>query len=330
MWIEKKKHNSMTKPTIAIILSLLVLVSCFYNPLGRAYAQEENYLRDAAQSAIFVYDPSTMPCAPATPGTMLLPLGSSFVVGFGPKGAKRLPDGRIPVYKFLVTAQHVIGNRDSIIVRLNRTDKPVFACCTVRLLREGKDKNVYVLTNRPQVDLVAVRIRDLPNTDPTIFDYSFILDDDLMKSWEVMEGTDVFAVGYLYGYSGNKQNFPVTKFGKVALLTDEAWYRSPPPRNLDEKAYLVEIQNVPGLSGAPVMLQSPQFRVDKEGKFLFRRNPPFIIGVIKGLLTSPAGGTQGVAAIEPAAHLRELMKSIADEFRSAGVEVELEGSYKNK
>jgi hypothetical protein len=307
-----------------IIPSLLVLVNCLYIPVGRSSAQEETYLHVAAQSAIFVYDPSTMPCAPATPGTTLLPLGSSFVVGFAPKGAKPLPDGKMPVYKFLVTAQHVVGNRDSIIVRLNRTDKSEFACFTVSLFRQGKDKNVYVLTNRPQVDLVAVRIQNFPNTDPTVFDYSLILDDDLMKKWEVMEGTDVFAVGYLYGYSGNKQNFPVTKFGKVALLTDETWYHSPSPRNLDEKAYLIEMQNVPGLSGAAVMLQSPQFRVDKDGKFQFRRIPLGIIGVIKGLLASPAGGTQGVAAIEPAAHLRELMKSIADEFRSAGVEVELE------
>jgi hypothetical protein len=324
------KHCAMTRRVLLIIPSLLVFVNCFYNPLGRASAQEGTYLRHAAQSAIFVYDPSTMPCTPATPGTRLLPLGSSFVVGFAPKGAKPLPNCKMPVYKFLVTAQHVVGNRDSIIVRLNRTDKPEFACFTISLLRQGNDKNVYVLANRPQVDLVAIRIQDFPNTDPTVFDYSLILDDDLMKKWEVMEGTDVFAVGYLWGYSGNKQNFPVTKFGKVALLTNEAWYHSPPPRNLDENAYLVEIQNVPGLSGAPVMLQSPQFRIDKEGKFQFRRISPCIIGVIKGLLVSPAGGTQGVAAIEPAAHLRELMKSIADEFRSAGVEVELESPDRNK
>lgn len=311
----------MKKPVLLFILCALVM--CFFQPLAKASTQEESYLRTAAQSAIFIYDPSTTPCAPVSPGTAFLPLGSGFVVGFTPKGAKPEPDGKMPVYKFLVTAQHVIDNRDSIIIRLNRTDKPEFACFPLSLARQGKDKNVYVLTQRPQVDLIALRINDLPNTDPTVFDYSLILDDNLMKTYEVMEGTDVFAVGYLYGYSGNKQNFPVTKFGKVALLTDEVWYHSEPPRNLDEKAYLVEMQIVPGLSGAPVMLQSPQFRVDKEGKFQFRKIAPCIIGVIKGLLKSPASGTQGVAAIEPAANLKELMKSIADEFRSAGVEVEL-------
>ena len=324
----ERKWCCMKKPVLLVILCALVM--CFCQPPAKALAHEEKYLRAAAQSAIFIYDPSATPCAPVSPGTALLPLGSGFVVGFTPKGAKPQPDGKISFYKFLVTAQHVVGDRDSIIVRLNRTDKPEFACFTLSLARQGNDKNVYALAHRPQVDLIALRINDLPNTDPTVFDYSLILDDNLMKTYGVIEGTDVFAVGYLYGYSGKKQNFPVTKFGKIALLTDEEWYHSGAPRNFDEKAYLVEMHNVPGLSGAPVMLQSPQFRIDKAGKFQFRKIAPFIIGVIKGLLKSPVGGTQGVAAIEPAAHLKELMKSIADEFRSAGVEVELGPLDKSK
>jgi hypothetical protein len=309
---------------VLLTLPLLLLAATVCNSLESLPTQEGTYIREAVQSAIFLYDASTKPCEAATPGRALLPLGSGFIAGFAQKGAKPLPDGRMPLYKFLVTAQHVIGSRDSIIIRLNRTDKPEFACFTLNLIRQGKDKNVYALAKRPEVDLVAASIPDFPNTDPTVLDYSLILDDELMSKYEVREGTDIFVVGYLWGYSGEKRNFAVTKFGKVALLTDEMWYRSAPPRNLDEKAYLIELQSVPGLSGAPVMLQSPQFRVDKEGKFQYRRILPYIIGVVKGLLFSPAGGTQGVAAIEPGSHLREILRSIAEEFKAAGIEIELE------
>jgi len=62
----------------------------------------------------------------------------------------------------------------------------------------------------------------------------------------------------------------------------------------------------------------------------FKTNTHLFIGVNKGLIKSPIGGTQGIAAIEPAAHFRELMKSISDEFRAAGIEVELEQLDKNK
>jgi hypothetical protein len=294
-----------------------------------AIAQEGSYVREALQGAIFIYDPSSKPCDPPPPNAIPRPLGSGFIVGLAIKGVKPPAPGRLPMYKFLITAQHVIGNQDSILVRLNKRDRPEFACHRVNLIRTGKDQNVFT-TKRPQIDLIAISIPDFPNTDPTVFDYSLILDEELMKEQEVREGTDVFTVGYLFGYSGNKQNYPVAKFGKVAMLTNEVWYRSQPPRNMDEEAYLIELQNVPGLSGAPVMLQSPQFRIDKEGKFQYRRITPLIVGVIKGLLRSPIGGTQGVAAIEPAYHLRELLKRIADELKASGVEVELQSPTMKK
>lgn len=292
-------------------------------------AQEGSYVREALQGAIFIYDAASKPCDPPAPNKILLPIGSGFIVGLAIKGAEPPAPGRIQIYKFLITTQHVIGKRDSILVRLNRTDKPEFACFRVNLIRTGKGQNLFTL-KQSQVDLVAISVSDFPNTDPTVFDYSLILDEELIKEKEVREGTDVFTVGYLYSYSGNRQNYPVAKFGKIAMLTNEVWYRSQPPRNMDEEAYLVELQNVPGLSGAPVMLQSPQFRIDKEGKFQYRRITPLIVGVIKGLLLSPIGGTQGVAAIEPAYHLRELLKRIADELKANGIEVELQSPIMKK
>lgn len=313
----------MRKRLVMPILFLAFLTGTVCLSLSPSVGQEGSYVREALQGAIFIYPAASKPCDPPPPNTALLPLGSGFIVGLPLKGAKAQTTGRTEMYKFLVTAQHVVGNQDSLLVRLNRTDKPEFACHRVSLVRSGRDQNVFA-SKQQSVDLIAISIPDFPNTDPTVFDYSLILDEVLMKEQEVREGTDVFAVGYLFGYSGNKQNFPVAKFGKIAMLTNEVWYRSQPPRNLDEEAYLVELQNVPGLSGAPVMLQSPQFRIDKEGKFQYRRITPLIVGVIKGLLRSPTGGTQGVAAIEPAYHLRELLKKIADDLKASGIDVELQ------
>ncbi len=256
---------SLRKSLAVTILALALLAASIFPSWNVVVAQEGSYVREALQGAIFIYDATSKPCDPPPPDTTLLPLGSGFIVGLAIKGAKPPVPGRTQMYKFLITAQHVL-----------------------------------------------------------------ILDEELMKDQEVREGTDVFTVGYLFGYSGNRQNYPVAKFGKVAMLTNEVWYRSQPPRNMDEEAYLVELQNVPGLSGAPMMLQSPQFRIDKEGKFQFRRVTPLIVGVIKGLLRSPIGGTQGVAAIEPAYRLRELLKKIADELKANGIEVELQSPSMKK
>jgi hypothetical protein len=307
-----------------------------------ALPQDPNYLHKAAQSAVFVYDTSTQPCAPPNPTRPISPIGSGFVVGLAQKGN---PPGTWKGWKFLVTCEHVIAGRSAVILRLNRIDSQEVVCFSLPLIRQGAEQNVFS-SDGPGVDLVAINIPDIPNTDPVIFDYTLILDNQSMKELEVHEGTEVFAVGYLLGYSGLKQNYPVTKFGKVALLTEELWYLSPrdqlekvkdkPAQQIPaasgilEQAYLIELQNVPGLSGAPVLLQSPQFRVDEKNQFQFRRMPPYVFGILKGVLTSPLGGSQGVAAVEPASHLRDLLKRIADALKAKGAEVELEAPAPTK
>jgi hypothetical protein len=306
--------------SVILLLAFFTLSLLFSSTSG--LAQKGSYVREALEGAVFIYDASSNPCDPAPPGKTLLPLGSGVIATLRAKSPESSPAERPKHYRFLITAQHVIGNRDSIILRLNQADKPEFACHPVNIIRQGNGSNVFT-SPKPEVDLIAISIPAFPNTRPTVFDYSLILDEELMEKQEVWEGTDIFTVGYLYSYSGKKQNYPVAKFGKIAMLTKEVWYRSPKPRNMDEEAYLVELENAPGLSGAPVMVLSPQIRVGEQGQLQYRRISPLIIGVIKGLLPSPVGGTQGVAAIGPGYHLRELLKKIADELQAVSVEVEL-------
>jgi hypothetical protein len=282
----------------------------------RAYAQERNLAREAIEGAVYIYAPFTSPCAPVedpiAPRKALRPLGSGFIVVLNPE-REPAPIGRMQAYQFLITAHHVIDSLESIILRMNRPDKPEFVCFDVRLIAEGKNKNVFT-GSRTEVDLVAIRLPDLPDTAPAIFDFSMILDEDLMKKERISEGTDIFTFGYLFGYPGKKQNFPVVRFGKVAKLSNEAWYHSDSPRNMDEQAYLVELQSEPGLSGAPVILQSPQLRLDKDGTFHYQHVKPYVIGVLKGGLRSWLGGDKGIAAIEPSYNLRDLLKKVAEQL----------------
>jgi hypothetical protein len=290
---------------------------CVFFPSDRVSAQEGNLAREAGEAAVFIYGPSTNPCAPVVPSPpprkALRPLGSGFIIVLKPELSSASASITTQGYPFLITAHHVIENRDSIILRMNLSDKPGFACYDVRLIEEGKNKNMFT-SIRKEVDLVAIRLPDLPNTTPAVFDFSMILDEDLMKKERVSEGTDIFTFGHLFGYSGNTENFPVARFGKVAKLSNESWYHSDSPRNMDEQAYLVQLPSEPGLSGAPVILQSPQLRLDKDGTFHYQHVKPYIIGVIKGGLRSLVVGDQGMAAIEPSYNLRDLLKKIIDQL----------------
>jgi hypothetical protein len=142
-------------------------------------------------------------------------------------------------------------------------------------------------------------------------------DPDSMAKNEIRVGTNVFAVGYLYGYSGQTLNFPVTKFGKLSVLTSERWFHNA-AWNRSEEGYLVELQNTPGMSGAPLMTYGPEFRFDP---FRFRELNPMIVGVLKAVLLAPTDGgriSQGVAVVEPAYHVKALFRSISDDLKLAG------------
>jgi hypothetical protein len=72
--------------------------------------------------------------------------------------------------------------------------------------------------------------------------------------------------------SGQKHNYPITKFGKISILSSERWFFSP-EWHRQEQAYVVELQNTPGLSGAPVMVYGPEFRFTP---FQFRELTPLV------------------------------------------------------
>ena len=89
---------------------------------------------------------------------------------------------------------------------------------------------------------------------------------------------------------------------------------------------MVELQNVPGMSGAPVMTYGFEAYADP---FRYRVLFPWVIGTIKALERAPVPVgknyemiSQGVAVVEPAEHIRALLMEVADSVREMGVELE--------
>ena len=144
-----------------------------------------------------------------------------------------------------------------------------------------------------------------------------------MKDEGIGVGTQIFTVGYVYGYSGVRANYPVTKFGEISLLTDEKWFTNP-ESHMNEQGYVVQLPNAPGLSGAPVVTHGVEFDV---APFRFRQLSPFIVGVIKALLLAPGNKNQlipqGLTVVEPASNLRDLIRQIASQLKAAGGDVDV-------
>ena len=274
-----------------------------------------------SQGTVFIYkSPSPLdPCAPMTPGPMpLIPLGTGFVVGIdSTEATPQLWSG----WKFLVTAKHVLANEREVILRVNSEDEKRFVCKSVEISASGDKQNT--LFARKGVDLVAVRFPEIEGADPTVVPIEMVADESKMREWDIGVGTQVATVGYLFGYSGRRTNFPVVKFGHISAMSSEPWFYN---RGVDmvEDAYVVDLPNAPGLSGAPVFAYG--YEIDTKTGLRYRELPPYVVGVVKDLLLAPIPVnseqavmiSQGVAVIEPGSNLKALMRQIWVLLKSAG------------
>jgi len=251
------------------------LLWCQAQPSDSKKTADVDYLQQAAKTSVFVYDGAAKPCKPPMPGDHVLPIGSAFIIS--------IEDATSPVaprfWDFLITAEHVIHGRSAIVLRFNRSEGKGKVCVDVPLERSGPNQNLFAPSDE-STDVVAINLPNTPaDADLITITYSWIMDEDGLKKYDLKVGTGVFTVGYLFGYAGESQNYPVTKFGKVSVLTDEKWFLS--DRGSYENAYLVELQNVPGLSGAPLLAYGEEFKMNP---LRFRSIPPVLIGVVKDVL----------------------------------------------
>ena len=279
-------------------------------------SDQAQFFQLATNGSIFVYGSGVDPCAAPPPGTTLLPLGSGFVAGVEKSGLSA--PGAWNGWKFLVTAKHVLANRADVTIRVNSKDGSKFVCQTITLEVSGSKQNIVLAPDG--VDLAAVALPEIPDCDPTVVSSSLLIDEAKMEDWSIGVGTEVLTVGYLYGFSGLQSNYPVAKFGRISLITEESWYFNPESK-LMEKGYVLDLSNAPGLSGAPVFTHGVEFETDP---FRYRNLPPFLIGVVKGLMLVPVNGqmiSQGIAVIEPGESLRALMVQVAATLKAGGADV---------
>lgn len=308
----------------SVICIALCLFTLFPSSAMSTEELKNPELRQARESVVFVFDDGK-------DLTKDSPIGTGFFVGLPTKANNAL------IAKFIITNAHVVKNRKKVQIRINHQDGKSCVSHTIDISSSA------IFPSDKSIDLVALSIPDVPDTNPVIFDYSYILGDEDLKKAEIEEGTEVVSMGFLSPYAGFAKNFPVMRFGKLALITDENWW--PSDVSKPQKGYVVEIYNVGGSSGSPVVLQPSQVRVNRENVFQKRRIAPYVIGVIKGHPNTvaehaavKAGSLQkvpdnytlvsaGVAVIEPGESLKTLMKEVAEQLGKLGTPVDLRPAF---
>lgn len=253
----------------------------------------------------------------------MIPNGTAFFVG--------IPDEHDPerFFSYLVTAKHVLTAGENglwlpkVYLRMDKLEGGV-ETVEIVLSTKGPSRNVFVHDD-PSVDLAVIPA--LPNQKTIDFK---MLPADLITSREdfpklgIAEGSEVFFTGLFTPHTGERKNYPVVRFGRVALLSEEKVNWNGTPIDL----YLIESSSYGGNSGAPVFLYlgadrtpgsivigPPELRLAGVMKGAFQEGQA--IRMIQTAAVPVSVANIGIAAVVPSYQLRDILFSAAlKEMRS--------------
>ena len=169
-------------------------------------------------------------------------IGTGFLVG------KRFVDGWDSI--FLISNYHIFENKQKIIVRFNKEGMPLFSDYEIRLLSNGEE----CFSRHPSADIAAVQISSkVLEQDNSSFDW-FSLDEHAltlngMQNTDVTEGTIVYSLGFPMNLVSVYRKSPICRIGCISRITDLFFNGC----KEDANEYLIDLQAVPGNSGAPVI-----------------------------------------------------------------------------
>jgi hypothetical protein len=115
--------------------------------------------------------------------------------------------------------------------------------------------------------------------------------------------------GWFSSVYGTSRNYPIVRFGRLAMETDEKipWREKSGVQMIS--LYLVEAHATKGNSGSPVFFRPSLQREPR--KFIIGAQPLFLAGLLKGYFGAVNEPNSGIAAVVPAFQLQEIMFSEA-------------------
>lgn len=244
----------------------------------------------------------------------LLPNGTGFFVGVN----SEIDTSELFIY--FVTAKHVLRDQKGkffkeIHLRMN-TRSGNTTTLSVPLFTQGQIR--FLVPSDSTVDLAVIPLLpDVERFDFLCLPIEMIASKDVIKKKQIREGDDVFFCGLFQNYYGELRNYPIFRFGKVALLTDERVLFE----NELSELYILETTSFGGNSGSPVFFKLGSMREPK--RIAIGGSQYFLAGVMRGyfgaLIDTAVVETKrtlsvpfqnaGIAGVVPAYLLLDLLNS---------------------
>lgn len=169
-------------------------------------------------------------------------IGTGFLVG------KRELDNSTGI--FLVSNAHIFEGHASLVIRFNNELSHSTRDYSVKLIENGCPN----FSKHGSADVAAVRIAPaVLAKDNSAFNWFSLEDHALslenMKNTDVMEGSIVYSLGFPMNMVESQRKTPICRIGCISRISDlfQSGYSE------ENNKYLIDLQAVPGNSGAPVI-----------------------------------------------------------------------------
>lgn len=245
----------------------------------------------------------------------LIPNGTAFFA------AVKDPSKPSSAKGYLVTAKHVLYKHDTtefldkVYIRLNKKGGGS-EVRTIPIKTQGNNQTVFLHSDL-SVDIAVIPIFiDQSRFDVKFLPEKFLTTKEEYTKLDIREGSDIFFTGLFTPFTGAEKNYPIVRFGRVALVTDEKidW------NGIKTSLYLIEAGSYGGNSGAPVFFY---LGIDRNPGSLVMGQPILkLAGIMQGTFldaqkievintkaTSISLSNMGIAAVVPAYKLHELLFS---------------------
>jgi hypothetical protein len=240
---------------------------------------------------------------------------------------------------YFVTAKHVLFDRSGkffpdMYMRFNNNTNGISYVPLTSQITNGAYRVLF--STNAAVDMAIVTwgfssantnapFPDFPNNVNLVgLDSSLLLTPEKFSQFEIREGYDMFFIGLFVQFYGSYRNFPICRFGHLAMLPDEPIsIEGMPP----QKLFFMESAVYEGNSGSPAffrtersipilktfdLLSSKSGEHDKiilagivEGTYFF----PTELNVSNTLAMTPILEHAGVGAVVPATYINEVLFS---------------------
>ena len=205
------------------------------------------------------------------------PIGTAFIIVYP------IPDRSNEVIPLVVTAKHVVGNREKVIGRFTSKSGavPRFVLYDLADLRRKGD-----VWEHPDegVDLLLFRTLHYLETEYQLFPLSLIASRKTYSEEDIKATDRIIFPCLLINFMGTTRNYPVVRDGSIALIPDEPvpleYYVGSRLVRSKQQVVLIDATAISGASGSPIFLW-PGPRL-KGGSFTVGGSRPWLLGIIHG------------------------------------------------